>query len=73
MALNQGTLLSLWEHRRLSITKSMERTAEQLQNSSRPSRKSSQGVRIEGGETPVLIFDATFHSESSSPIRLSSH
>ena len=35
--------------------------------------KLQQGVRIEGGETPVLIFDATFHSDSSSPIRLLSY
>ena len=33
----------------------------------------NQGVRIEGGETLVLIFDATFHSDSSIPIGLLSY
>ena len=33
----------------------------------------AQGVRIEGGETLVLIFDATFHSDSSLPIGLLSY
>ena len=34
---------------------------------------SDQGVRIEGGETLVLIFDATYHSDSSLPIGLLSY
>ena len=33
----------------------------------------NQGVRIEGGETLVLIVDATFQSDSSLPIELLSY
>ena len=44
----------------------------ELPDSSRLVRRQfHQGVRIEGGETLVLIFDATFHNDSSLPIGLS--